>query len=261
MSPDVTSPNVTSPNAMSSDAASLRELFGGPRPVVLPSAWDAGSARAARRAGAAAIAVHGPAVAWSLGHVDGEPAPYAQLVAACERIRAAVDVPVMIDLSATSSVPAEQRRDAMRALMEIGVAGLTIADDEHAIDLLARRDDAPAFIEVRLTAASRARIDETAQRAQSFVTAGADGVLLPSREMPTVVRVAREIRAPVSVDAGDGWAPPVSGLARIGVRGIRLGDGPFRIARGLIAAVTTEALHRGTYALLSRTLGDTRETR
>jgi len=50
-------------------ARRLRELHGQP-PLVLPNAWDAGSARAIEAAGASAIATTSTGVAWAFGVDD-----------------------------------------------------------------------------------------------------------------------------------------------------------------------------------------------
>ena len=52
-------------------AAALRALHVPGRPLVLPNAWDAGSARLVERAGFAAVATTSSGVAESLGYADG----------------------------------------------------------------------------------------------------------------------------------------------------------------------------------------------
>ncbi|WP_396888394.1 isocitrate lyase/phosphoenolpyruvate mutase family protein [Micromonospora craniellae] len=53
-------------------ANALRALHRPGDPIVLPNAWDAGSARAVADAGFAAVATGSAAVAESLGYADGE---------------------------------------------------------------------------------------------------------------------------------------------------------------------------------------------
>ena len=43
------------------------------RPLILPNAWDAASARLIEEAGALAIATTSAGVSWSFGHSDGQP--------------------------------------------------------------------------------------------------------------------------------------------------------------------------------------------
>ena len=55
-------------------AAHFRQLHS-QRPLVLPNAWDASSARVIERAGALAIATTSAGVAWALGYPDGNAVP------------------------------------------------------------------------------------------------------------------------------------------------------------------------------------------
>src|SRR6185312_5877888 len=50
----------------------FKQLHQGPDVLVLPNAWDAGSARVIEVAGAKAIATSSTAVAWANGYPDGE---------------------------------------------------------------------------------------------------------------------------------------------------------------------------------------------
>jgi 2-methylisocitrate lyase-like PEP mutase family enzyme len=71
----------------------LRELHAQP-PLVLPNAWDAGSARAIEAAGAAAIATTSAGVSWALGVEDAGGLSRATAVAALRSIVDAVSIPV-----------------------------------------------------------------------------------------------------------------------------------------------------------------------
>lgn len=61
--------------------------------VLLPNAWDAGSARVFADIGFGAIATTSGGVAWSLGYADGEHAPLAEVTAAIRRIEAPFGYP------------------------------------------------------------------------------------------------------------------------------------------------------------------------
>jgi len=70
------------------------------RPLLLPNAWDAGSAAMFAGMGFDAIATTSGGLAWSLGHADGEQLPLQELLAVVRRIVRVVDVPVTVDLEA-----------------------------------------------------------------------------------------------------------------------------------------------------------------
>jgi 2-methylisocitrate lyase-like PEP mutase family enzyme len=109
-------------------AGALRALHVPGRPLVLPNAWDADSARLVAEAGFPVVATSSAAVAAALGHPDGEGAPVDDMLAAAARIAGAVAVPVTVDAeSGYGLAPA----DLAGRLLEIGVAGCNYEDTDH----------------------------------------------------------------------------------------------------------------------------------
>src|SRR5215472_2672709 len=66
--------------------------------LILPNAWDAGSAAAIALAGAQAIATTSGGIAWSLGRRDGQRLTRAEMVERIREIAAAVTIPVTADI-------------------------------------------------------------------------------------------------------------------------------------------------------------------
>src|SRR3954454_11011191 len=66
--------------------------------LVVPNAWDVGSARVLETAGFPTVASSSAAFAWSLGLPDGEQAPWDEVIGGLARMAAGVDVPVRGDL-------------------------------------------------------------------------------------------------------------------------------------------------------------------
>lgn len=62
--------------------------------LILPNAWDAGSARIIENGGAKAIATSSAAVAWANGYADGEALPIDRLLSTVRAIVRVVTVPV-----------------------------------------------------------------------------------------------------------------------------------------------------------------------
>ena len=60
----------------------FRRLHEGPTLLMLPNAWDAGTARLIESLGAKAIATTSAGLAWSRGYPDGNALPNDQLIAA-----------------------------------------------------------------------------------------------------------------------------------------------------------------------------------
>src|SRR5262249_33755019 len=68
------------------------------RPLVLPNAWDAGSARVIESAGARAVATTSAGVSWAHGRRDGQRLRREEMVQAIRYVVQAVSVPVTADV-------------------------------------------------------------------------------------------------------------------------------------------------------------------
>ncbi len=81
-------------------AEALSELHARHRPLVLPTVWDAWSAKTAVEAGFAALTIGSHPLADSRGAADHEGQSFAEVIEAVRPIIAAVNVPVSVDLEA-----------------------------------------------------------------------------------------------------------------------------------------------------------------
>ena len=100
--------NLSARNAL---AERLRALRDRRHVLLLPNAWDAGSARMFADMGFAAIATTSGGVAWSLGYADGEAVPFDELLAAVRRMARAARVPLTVDFEAGfGATPADVNR-------------------------------------------------------------------------------------------------------------------------------------------------------
>src|SRR5690349_6824682 len=128
--------------------------------LILPNAWDAGSARIIEEAGAKAVATSSAALAWAHGYPDGEALPLATLIAAVREIVRAVRVPVSADFEAGFADDPNTVGDFVERLIEVGAVGINIEDGLGSPDLLcakiervrheAARKDVDLWINARL---------------------------------------------------------------------------------------------------------------
>ncbi|MEV0153216.1 isocitrate lyase/phosphoenolpyruvate mutase family protein [Micromonospora sp. NPDC050686] len=238
-------------------AAALRALHRPGEPLLLPNAWDAGSARAVARAGFPAVATSSGAVAESLGHADGEATPVAAMLDAVARVAAAVEVPVTADIERGYGLgPAE----LAERLLATGAVGCNIEDSdprtgelvdvaEQAALIAALRSaagpdlviNARVDVFLRATGDPGAGFDEAVHRARRYRSAGADCVYPIVLARPTLIRQFVEaVDAPVNVLARPGVPVPAE-LARLGVARVSYGSGVYEVARAaadrLLAAV------------------------
>jgi hypothetical protein len=96
--------------------------------LVLPNAWDAGSARVIERQGAAAIATTSAAVAWSHGYPDGNALPVPLLAATISEIVRVVRVPVTADIEGGYADTAAGVGETVAAVVEAGAVGINLED-------------------------------------------------------------------------------------------------------------------------------------
>ena len=220
--------------------------------------WDAGSAQAVARAGAKAIATGSWSVAAAHGYEDGEKLPLDLALANLERIVAAVDLPVTIDLeSGYGKLPEAVGETATRAIASgaigfnledwvIGEKGLYSVEDQSARIRAARAAAEevriPVFINARTDVFLKAdpaihevfHVEEALRRAAAYAQAGASGLFVPRLVNEELIeRVCKTSPLPVNVMVHAATAP-ASRLAEMGVARISYGPGPYRESMGAL---------------------------
>jgi len=228
-------------------AAALRSLHVPGQPLVLPNAWDAGTARLVVEAGFPVVATSSAAVAESLGYPDHQGAPAEEMFAAVARITRRVDVPVTVDAESGYGLPAAE---FAARLVDTGAVGCNLEDTDHAggglvpVDrqvayLAAVRAAAPdlvinARVDVFLRAEDQQSVfDEGVERARAYVAAGADCVYPILVRSPDLLRsFADAVGAPVNAALLPGMT--IADLASAGVARISLAAGLWRLTQGAL---------------------------
>ncbi len=241
-------------------AAALLALHRPGDPVVLPTAWDAWSAKLAVEAGFAALTVGSHPVADSVGKPDGEGMAFDDLLARVAQITGAVDVPVSVDVESGYGEPPER---LIGGLLGVGAVGLNIEDTVHREGKRLRSVQEHAELIGRLRAAAETagvhvvinartdlflrgdgdeadRVDRAIARLTAAAEAGAD-VLYPvgRHDADTMRRLTGELPLPVNAIAVPDHDDPAS-FGPLGVA--RISFGPFWQAA--LATRAREILHR-----------------
>jgi 2-methylisocitrate lyase-like PEP mutase family enzyme len=253
-------------------AERFRALHDGPEPLLIPNAWDAGSAKLLVAMGFRAVATTSSGFAASLGRLDGYTMDDEALANAAVIVKAAGAVPVSADLeNGYADEPGKVRVTLLNAL-GVGLSGCSIEDytgrrDDPLYDLkfAAERVEAAATIAHRgptrlvLTARAenfiRGRTDlaDTIARLQAYQEAGADILFAPGLSEAADIRsVVSSVDRPVNVLALPN-CPPVAELAELGVRRISIGGAFAFAAYGAMIEAATELRDRGTYGYWART--------
>ncbi len=202
----------------------FRRLHAGPEILILTNAWDGISAKLLEHLGAKAVATSSAAVAWAHGYADGNKLPVPLLLATLRDIARVVRVPVTADIEGGYSDDPHAVAETVKALADLGVAGINLEDGGGSPDLLCAKIEAirnDIFINARTDVFlhnANASIDDAIARAKRYADAGADGIFVPGvTDAATIETLAREIRLPLNVMARPG-VPPASELQRLGVR-------------------------------------------
>ena len=227
-------------------------------PLVLFNAWDAGSARTVAEAGAKAVATGSWSVAAAQGFADGENLPLDLAILNLERIVAAVDLPVTVDLEGGYDDAAATAARARRA----GAVGCNLEDrvvageglypaDRQAARLAAVRESAgpsffvnarvDVFLQAPRDAHDEALLDDALERGRSYADAGADGLFLPGLADERLIESACERSPlPVNIMVWQG-TPPLRRLAELGVARISHAGAPWRLAMTALAEAARKA--------------------
>jgi 2-methylisocitrate lyase-like PEP mutase family enzyme len=256
-----------------SRAARFRDMHGGGRILVLPNAWDAGSARIYEQAGFRAVATTSAGIALSHGCPDGERLRREEMLEAVGRIVRAVSVPVTADLEAGYGATPQAVAETARLAMEAGAVGMNLEDSSPRdgqlcpVEAMVERIGAIrrvaeerrlAFVinartDVYLNAIGEpaGRLDHAIRRANAYRAAGADCLFVPGvTDAATIGRLVGAIQGPVNILAGRG-APATAELERLGVARLSVGSGPVRAAYSHLRRLAVELGERGTYALFT----------
>ena len=181
----------------------FRSLHHGDALLLLPNAWDAGSARLIESVGAKAVATTSAGLAWSRGYADGEALPVKHLLAAVREIARVIEVPLSIDIESGYSDDPSEVAQLVTEAIDAGVAGINIEDGAGDPELLyakieaarqsATSADVDLFINARTDvylrslAEGHAAVAEVIRRSNQYRAAGCDGLFVPALADPAAI--------------------------------------------------------------------------
>ena len=237
---------------MNTKAQTLRRLHVPGKPLVLPNAWDAASARLVEKAGFPVVATSSNATGAVLGYDDGEATPVDEVLAYVARIVRAVNVAVTVDFERGYRLaPAV----LVERLAASGAVGLNLEDSDPTSGRMIDPTEQAGFLAaVRVAAAAagidlviNARVDsflrgeqisDAIERGRRYLAAGADCVYPIGAPPDALDDLVAQIPSPINV----GYAPGTLTLAQLAEVGVaRISFGPS-LQRHLYSNFEAQAL-------------------
>jgi 2-methylisocitrate lyase-like PEP mutase family enzyme len=255
---------------VSDRAQRFLELHRPGQPLLLPNAWDVGSARILASLGFEALASTSSGHAATLGRLDGSVTREEALSHAAQLVEA-TELPVSADLENGFSDAPDEVSETVRLARQAGLAGCSIEDFTgdredpiYEFDLAVERIAAAARAAHdgpgRLVLTARAEnhlhgrddLSDTIARLKAYEEAGADVLYAPGLARPEDIgAIVEALDRPVNVLARPG-APPVSELAALGVSRISVGGAFAFAALGELVEAATELREQGSFGFLER---------
>jgi 2-methylisocitrate lyase-like PEP mutase family enzyme len=244
-------------------------LHRGPGPLLMPNAWDQGSARLLGSLGFDALATTSSGFAAALGRLDGS-VSRDEALAHATVISGSTDLPVSADLENCFADEPEGVAETVQLAVSTGLAGCSVEDFTgrgsepiYPVALAAERVAAAAEAAhagpARLILTARAEnylhgrpdLADTITRLQAYQAAGADVLYAPGlTRLEDIRQVVTSVDRPVNVLTVPG-APDVRELAEAGVSRISVGGSFALAALGAVADAARELRDQGTYGFLS----------
>jgi 2-methylisocitrate lyase-like PEP mutase family enzyme len=252
----------------------LRELIRAPEILVMPGAYDVLSALLFEQMGFKAIQGTSGGIAAVLGYADGEVMSREQFIDVSGQFANAVSVPFNAD-GEKGYGDEEGVKETVRALIARGVAGMNLEDSagkgssaRGLVDLPAHLRKIKAVMETKrelgsdfflnarvdsfhvITDDPKRALDEAISRGNAYAEAGGDCIFfLNLHSAETIGKVAKEVKAPVSILAGP-QSPSVSELQDLGLARVSYGSGFCKAAISGARRLAQEIQSHGTVNLL-----------
>jgi 2-methylisocitrate lyase-like PEP mutase family enzyme len=256
--------------AQAEQAAAFLALHTKGSPLLMPNAWDQGSAKLLASLGFQALATTSSGFAATLGRLDGS-VTRDEALAHARSIVEATGLPVSADLENGFADDPGAVAETVALALEAGLAGCSVEDftgraEAPIYEIAAAAERVAAAAEVAhagpvhlvLTARAenhlhgRADLEDTIARLEAYQQAGADVLFAPGvNELEDIRRLVTSVDRPVSVLALS-RAPAVGELAAAGVSRVSVGGAFAFAALGAVVDAANELKDEGTYSYWAR---------
>ena len=253
-------------------ALAFQELHHRTGALLIPNAWDAGSARVLAGLGFQALATSSGAAAATLGRRDGQ-LTREEALASARAIVSATDLPVSADLENGFGDRAEVVAETIHLAAAAGLVGCSIEDfrgdkDRPLYDMtlaaerIAAAAQAAKSLGFQFTLTARAEnflrgkpdLDDTIKRLLTYEQAGADVLFAPGLpDIAAVREVCSALSKPFNFMAGiRGKSFTVVQLVEAGVKRISFASSLYRAAMTGLVEAASEIRESGTFGYLDK---------
>lgn len=238
--------------------------------LILPNAWDAGSAVIFEKEGYEAVGTTSAGISYSLGVSDGEFITIDDVLDTVKKIQKRISIPLSVDCERGYGKTNEEIVKNIKAIIQAGAVGINIEDGLSSTCELTNMDEQCQIItdictlkdELNINFVINARTDAfwlkiaktkeeqlalSIERANRYLKAGADCVFVPGvltkEDIETLVR---HIQGPLNIIATP-TSPNIRELQELGVSRVSLGSGPVRASLAVIKNIAHEIKEKGTF--------------
>ena len=246
--------------------------------LLMPNAWDAGSALLFESAGFEAIGTTSAGIAYALGKADATGAlTIDEAMDETARIAGAVSVPVNADAENGYGASPEAVAECIRRCVDAGAVGAGIEDYTWdparplydralAVERIRAAREAADASGVPFVLTARAEcylygvpdaFEESVARSNLYREAGADLLYTPGvRDRDEVAALVREIDGPMNFVVGKGMADyTLEELGALGIRRVSIGGSLLRAAFALAERAVAEMKDEGRFTWAADQLG------
>jgi len=222
--------------------------------LILPNAWNVGSAYVFEKQGFKAVATSSAGVAHDFGLSDGEHISFSDLLGTVGKITARVDIPLSVDIERGYSENIEEIKENARQLLFAGAVGFNIEDGLpngtlSPLDKQFGKINALAQLKSELgidfvinartctylyNDANNNSLKTAISRCNAFAEAGADCVFIPgANDEKTISNLVENINAPINILL-NASTTDFEKLDNLGVRRLSTGCYPARYIYNVI---------------------------
>ena len=269
---------------LSEKAEALRAMHLDPKILLLPNAWDVGSAKLFEQAGFEAIATTSSGIEFSEGLSSDISERRDQMLSVIAKIVRAVNVPVTADIESGYCESPAGMQETISRLLDTGAVGVNLEDTiygmelamrvgqrpvqyplEQAVEMIGAARQAADRAGVRLVINSRTdafilkkpgdiALADSIRRGNAYLKAGADCVFIPqANDRATIAALVAGIEGPINILGGP-QTPPLAELQALGVARVSIGGSLSRAAMQLVKDACEELRSRGTFSYAERAI-------